>query len=284
MTAALRAGLLLAAALCAGHAGPALAAGSVDRLVVLDCGSSRTHDLSANWTPGAHVGESYGFGDHCYLIEHGARRLLWDAGIADAVAELPDGLRAAGGLLTLRVRHTLAAQLKSLGIAPESVTDVAFSHFHSDHVGNANLFTAATHYVQRAEAEAAFGPEAARFGFNPALYERLAGNPTVRLDGDWDVFGDASVVILATPGHTPGHQSLLVRLPHGSPVILSGDLVHLQENWDLQRVPARNFDRQQSLTSMRRVQRVLAEEGARLWINHDAAYQATIPGVPAEFR
>jgi glyoxylase-like metal-dependent hydrolase (beta-lactamase superfamily II) len=253
-------------------------------MYVLECGQSKTNDVSANWSPGVDVGVSREFSANCYLIVRGDRLLLWDTGMSDAIAAKPEGVTAASGLLTLWVREPLASQLAALGIAPDKVTDLALSHFHSDHAGNANLFTSATLYVQQAEYDAAFGPDAAKFNFNPALYGKLQSNPTVKLDGDHDVFGDGSVVILSTPGHTPGHQCLLVRLPNRGPIVLSGDMVHFQENWASRRIPSRNFDKQQSAASMERIAAVLAREKAELWINHDKAQSATIPKAPEAVR
>jgi glyoxylase-like metal-dependent hydrolase (beta-lactamase superfamily II) len=270
--------LVLVVIATATFGGPVLAA-TVDRMYVLECGESRTTDAS-NWSPGVDVGVAREFSDNCYLIRHGRDWLLWDSGMSDAIADKPDGVVAGGGILTLYVRKTLQSQLAELGVAPTDVTHVAFSHFHGDHVGNANLFTAATLLVQRAEYDAAFGPDPAKYGFNPALYGKLKDNPTTKLEGDHDVFGDGSVMIIATPGHTPGHQSLLVRLPQQGAVVLSGDMVHFRENWDAQRVPARNFDRDQSLRSMERVASLLVAEAAVLWINHDRTQSSGMPRIP----
>jgi glyoxylase-like metal-dependent hydrolase (beta-lactamase superfamily II) len=186
-------------------------------MYVLECGESKTKDVSANWSPGVNVGMAWEFSDNCYLIQHGKQLFLWDSGMPDSIAAKPEGVPAASGLLTMWVRKTLASQLQALGIATTDVTDIAFSHFHGDHVGNANLFTSATLYIQQTEYDAAFGSDPSKFGFNPALYEKLKANPTIKLSGDRDVFGDGSVMILSTPGHTPGHQSLLVRLPVRGP-------------------------------------------------------------------
>jgi N-acyl homoserine lactone hydrolase len=269
-----------AAALC-GSINLASAAGTVDRMYVLQCGESRTPDVSANWSPGVDVGVARDFSDNCYLIVHGNRLFLWDSGISDSVAAKPEGVVAANGLLTLWVRKTLASQLEALGIAPAAITDVAFSHFHSDHVGNANLFTTATLYIQEPEYQAAFGPDPGKFGFNPALYNKLENNPRVMLGGDFDVFADGSVMIISTPGHTPGHQSLLVRLPDRGAVVLSGDMVHFEKNWVNRMVPARNFNKEQSAESMEKVAALLARENAKLWINHDKAQSDAIAKAPA---
>jgi N-acyl homoserine lactone hydrolase len=260
------------------------AAGSVERMYVLYCGESTTKDVSANWSPGVNVGVARDFSSNCYLIKHASGWLLWDSGMSDTIAATPEGVTAASGLLTLYVKKTLASQLEALGVAPSDIKRVAFSHFHSDHVGNANLFTAATLYIQQAEYDAAFGPDAAKFGFAPKFYDKLAGNKTVKLNGDHDVFGDGSVMIISTPGHTPGHQCLLVHLPQTGAVVLSGDMVHFRDNWDHRRVPARNFNKEETTQSMERVAKLLKDEHAQLWINHDKEQSAGIAHAPEAVR
>jgi N-acyl homoserine lactone hydrolase len=272
-------GISLAALLASGEA-LAQDRGSVERMYVLYCGESTTKDVSANWSPGVNVGVARDFSDNCYLIKHAKGWLLWDTGMSDSIAEMPQGVTAASGLLTMYVKKTLSAQLSELNVAPADITRLAVSHFHSDHVGNANLFAGAKVYIQEAEYDAAFGPDAAKFGFAPKLYEKLASGEVVKLKGDHDVFGDGSVTIVSTPGHTPGHQSLMVRLRKSGVVVLSGDMVHFQENWDSHIVPARNFDKQQSALSMDHVARLLEEEHAKLWINHDKAQSAGVAHAP----
>ena len=259
--------------------GPLHADEGVQRLYLLDCGVSETRDLSA-WSPGFNVGKPWEFSDSCYLIRHAKGLLLWESGVSDAIAALPEGMVVGNGMLTLHVRKTLRAQLEELGIAPAAITHLGFSHFHGDHVGNANLFTSAKLYIQQAEFDAAFGPDPAKSGFNPAFYNKLRDNTMVKLDGDHDIFGDGSVIIYSTPGHTTGHQSLLVRLRKTGPVLLSGDAVHFRENWENRRVPARNFNKEQSLASMEKLADILAREHATLWINHDKAQTDTLPHAP----
>jgi glyoxylase-like metal-dependent hydrolase (beta-lactamase superfamily II) len=253
--------------------------GCVERLYVIDRGGHHTNDLS-RWTPGENVGAPWDFRNHCYLIRHASGWLLWDTGYADAIAAMPDGLVLGGGAVHIRLPETLSAQLAAIGVAPADITRLAFSHFHLDHVGNAALLPTATLYVQATEYAAAFGDAPQRFGFDPDTYASLRHNPVQLLHGDCDVFGDGSAVILSTPGHTPGHQSLLVRLPKSGAVILSGDVAHFAANWQRRRVPAGNFDRQQSLASMERIAAVMAEEHAQLWINHDQAAGAEAARVP----
>ncbi len=253
---------------------------SVERMYVINCGENHVKDLS-RWTPGTHVGEPAVFSNHCYLIRHAKGLMLWDTGNPDRLAALPNGLTNPPGTITAFMRKPLAESLREIGVAPGDIQHFAMSHSHGDHSGNANLFAAPTLYMQGTEYDAVFGPEPQKYNFIAANFEQLRGAKTVRLNGDYDVFGDGSVVIMSTPGHTPGHQSLLVRLPKTGPVLLSGDLVHLMENWNAKRAPSFNYDVAQSLRSMNEMQQVIQRTGAKLWINHDREQSASIPKSPA---
>jgi N-acyl homoserine lactone hydrolase len=253
---------------------------TVEQMFVFDVGECRTQDVSP-WTGSLDAGGPWVFANHSYLIRHRRGLLLWETGFADEIAALPDGLTLADGTIRVRVAKPLAAQLRELGITPTDVTHLAVSHFHMDHAGNAGLFPHATLLVQAAEHEAAFGPSPERFGYQAEHYERLRGGTHVLLRGDHDVFGDGSVVILATPGHTPGHQSLLVRLANHGPLLLSGDLAHTRGNWEQRRTPVNNFDRAMSVRSMARVEALLRTHGATLVIHHDGEHGARLPKAPA---
>jgi N-acyl homoserine lactone hydrolase len=257
------AGLVLAVAMlqgCMSAASPGRGAASgVQRLYVLNCGEGVAGDIS-RWSPGVNVGKSMDFVTNCYLVRHAQGWLLWDTGLPDAVSAMPDGLRPSDPRAThWRRPRTLAAQLEEVGVKPVDIRYVAGSHSHPDHAGNAAMFPSATLLVQRAEYD---WPQASGPRFPPNV-------PVTKLEGDRDVFGDGSVVVLATPGHTPGHQSLLVRLPRTGAVVLSGDAAHFRENWEARRVPDINADKAQSSASMQRIADVLARENAVLWINHD---------------
>lgn len=238
----------------------------VEKLYVLNCGEGTAGDIS-RWTPGLNEGKAMDFVDTCYLIKHAKGWFLWDTGIADAVAAMPNGLVPADPkAVTWRRPKTLAAQLEQLGINPDDVKAMAVSHTHPDHTGNVELFPQAVLYVQKAEYDWPGANNTPRF---------KPSHPAELLTGDKDVFGDGSVTILSTPGHTPGHQSLLVKLPKTGAVVLSGDAVHFRDNWDNRRVPSMNVDKDQSAASMQKIADTLAKEKAQLWINHDKAQRDT---------
>ena len=228
----------------------------VDRLYVMNCGHNAASDQS-RWSPGVNVGKPIELSDNCYLIRHGAEWLLWDTGYPDAVAEKPTTTPVG----TATRQKTLAAQLAEIGVKPSDIRFVAVSHTHGDHVGNVDMFPESTLLIQKAEVDWAFAPDK-----RPPF---KADRPMRKLDGDLDVFGDGSVTIISTPGHTPGHQSLLVQLPKTGWVILSGDLAHFKDNWDNRRVPSMNTSAEQTQASLKRVADLMAAKHAQLWINHD---------------
>ena len=227
-----------------------------DRLYVMDCGHNAALDQS-RWSPGVNVGKPIELSDNCYLIRHGTQWLLWDTGYPDAIVDKP----VTSPVGTATRSKTLAAQLDAIGVKPAEIQWVAVSHTHGDHVGNVDLFPRATLLMQGAELDWAFAPG------KPAPFQRE--RPIRALAGDFDVFGDGSVTILSTPGHTPGHQSLLVRLPRTGWIVLTGDLAHFRDNWDQRRVASMNTSAEQTRASLQRVAQIVADKRAQLWINHD---------------
>jgi N-acyl homoserine lactone hydrolase len=263
--------LLVAAGLTinSGHAQSAKP--GVEKLYILNCGEGVAGDIS-RWSPGINEGKSMNFVDSCYLIKHAQGWFLWDTGVADAVAAMPDGLAPADPKAVLwRRPKTLAGELDRLGVKPADIKGMAVSHTHPDHVGNVEMFPTTMLYVQKAEYEWPGANNAPRF---------KAEHPVTKLEGDHDIFGDGSVTILSTPGHTPGHQSLLVKLPKSGAIVLSGDAVHFTSNWEIRAVPSMNSNKEQTQASMLKIADTLAKEKAQLWINHDKAQRDSLKMSP----
>ncbi|WP_226863299.1 N-acyl homoserine lactonase family protein [Mycolicibacterium baixiangningiae] len=249
-----------------------------DRMFVLDGGTAHVTDIS-QWSPGVNVGQPATFSNNVYLIGHGDDWMVWDTGLDESLIDIPEGRIFAHDVRGVVTRR-LSDQLDEIGVDPTDVAHIAFSHAHFDHVGNSRLFPSATWYVQREEHAAMFGSDFGDYGFLPDLYATMADNQTVVLDGDHDVFGDGSAIVLDTAGHTPGHQSLLVRLRGAGSFVLSGDVTHFCDNFRHRRVPTFNADHGMSRVSMDRVDEVVRTENATLLINHDARQSAMIRQSP----
>lgn len=249
------------------------------RLYALDCGCIDIADMGMFSDTGERAGERGSLSVPCFLIRHPRGTLLWDAGLGDRLASLPDGEEPVPGS-RFRVTVTLASQLAKLGLKPSDVDFVSFSHLHADHSGNAPAFTASTWLVNAAELAWALGTPTP-IGVDPQLVRGHAKEKTVALTSDHDVFGDGSVRILRTPGHTPGHQVLMVRLVKAGPVILSGDLFHSRENHDRSLVPPFNVSRADTLASIDRVNKLIHNTGARLVVQHEPGAVRALPAFPA---
>jgi N-acyl homoserine lactone hydrolase len=262
----------------------ATGAGFADKLYRLDGGHSLANDESV-WTPGENVGRSIQFSSTCWLIQHGSEWLLWDTGVPESALHDPKGWSTLPKLIVYHLDRTLTDQLGEIGLKTTDVTYVALSHTHGDHIGNVRLFQNSTILIQRAEYTWISSPDGPNDNVNQlkALARNLMGTPKhlELLDGDTDVFGDGSVTLVSTPGHTPGSQSLLVHLKNSGFIILSGDVVHLEENFEKDAVPSLNTDKAASIASMERIRRMIATYKAKLFINHDKAESDKLKLIPA---
>jgi N-acyl homoserine lactone hydrolase len=218
-----------------------------------------------------------------YLFVHPRGTLLWDAGT------LPDSLVEAGGstekllpnIRRAKVTKTLKSQLAQIGYPPDRITYFALSHYHDDHTANANDFRSSTWLVQKAERDAMFTDPPPRFA-DPSFYSALKDSKTTVINNtDHDVFGDGSVIIKFAPGHTPGHQMLLARLPKTGLILLSGDLYHLPGERDkIDDIPSSDSSKEQSLVTRPAIEAFIKQSGATLWIQHDMALFRTLKKSP----
>jgi len=217
------------------------------------------------------------FTGQSYLIVHSRGTLMWEAGV------IPDGQFTGPGPVKEGISTAtkpLLPQLASAGYKPGDISYFAMSHYHSDHTANANAFAGSTWLVQKAERDAMFAATPAAI-MAPATFSALKDAKTTILENeDHDVFGDGSVVLMTTPGHTPGHQVLFVKTAKRGPVVLAGDLYHYPEERTTGRTPSFEFDPAQSKVSRNRVEIFLRQTGAQLWIEHDIATHTGLPKAP----
>jgi glyoxylase-like metal-dependent hydrolase (beta-lactamase superfamily II) len=253
----------------------------VERMYVLYCGEGAAADRS-RWSPGVDVGKPITLSNSCYLIKHKDGWLLWETGFNESIASAPDGYPTPVLHWRWRAPKTLTAQLAEIGVKPDEIKFVGFSHAHPDHIGNGSLFGGGALLIQQTEYDFYLGPKG-KPPAAPANFDKLLTSTTIMLHGDYNVFGDNSVIIISTPGHTPGHQSLLVMLPKTGAVVLTGDAAHFQENYDKRRVPVQNFSKEQTLQSMDRVADVAKANKAQIWINHDPEQTAKLKMAPAYY-
>jgi N-acyl homoserine lactone hydrolase len=247
------------------------------RLYTLDCGRAVFSDMSMFSDADDYDGQAGELADPCFLIQHGRSMLLWDTGLGDKIAAHPEGVDFNG--IRFHVDVTLENQLKMLGLSPADIQFVGFSHFHVDHVGNANLFTRSTWIINRSELNAALAPVAPA-GVDKSLISGYEHVQTKLIEDDYDVFGDGTVRILRMPGHTSGHQALMLKLAKEGVVILSGDLYHTLDNRRLRRVPRINVQRADTLASMDRFEHLVTNTHARVIVQHSPEDFRSLPKFP----
>jgi N-acyl homoserine lactone hydrolase len=262
--------LAVAASLFASIAAPAQAASDVS-LARLDCGTPQ-----APTAVNQRFSDTYAYGElkvqltfSCYLIKHGDDYMLWDTGHAMTAPNVAP-------------KVSIVDFLAKIDVKPEQIGVVGISHYHADHTGQIASFPKATLLIGAREWDAITSPKPAE-GVNFKPFESwIKGESKVEPQSlDKDVFGDGTVIMLRTPGHTPGHSSLLVKLQQMGPVIISGDAVHFRENYDTDGVPSFNYDRAQTLASIDRIKKIAANLKATVIIQHDARDVEKLPVFPA---
>ena len=216
-----------------------------------------------------------------YLIEHPKGTALFDTGMHRDCQRDPAGHvgQRAAGLFSFHFRpgEEISARLEAIDRGPARIDIIINSHFHFDHVGGNALVPNAVMVVQRREWAAGMDPDiAAQRGFNRADFD--LGHKVIQIDGEHDLFGDGSVVCLPTYGHTPGHQSLKVRLASGD-VVLAADACYFCRTLRERRLPQRVFDREAMLASLEELARCEAA-GARIFFGHDGEFWKTVPQAP----
>jgi len=235
------------------------------RLYVIDCGRLKVEDPSRfNFKKEELKVLDLSVG--CYLIVHPKGAMIWDTGVVPDSTFKADGSPATKEYATATV--PLKTQLAKIGYEPVDVKYLALSHSHWDHVGNASEFAASTWLVTKVERDALFSSSLPP-RTDASMFAPLKDTKTVMLpEADYDVFGDGSVVIKPTPGHTPGHRVLFLKLAKTGPIVLSGDLYHYPEEVNGNRIMQGDVV-EQTAASRASLQAFLKQSGAKLWIQHD---------------
>jgi N-acyl homoserine lactone hydrolase len=208
-----------------------------------------------------------------FVIEHPKGLVLFDTGVNPQTAENPDQYWGrAAKFLNVRFSRNLTVdnQLREHGYNPADVKCVVVSHLHLDHAGGLALFPDAKFFIVKGELAHAYWPEPR---LRPAF---ILGDILPTRGFDWqevtedtDLFGDGSLQMLRTAGHTPGECSLFVRLKHSAPVVLTGDTVHIRRQLTTLAPMPTDYDPNEAAESIRRLKRIQDLGLARLWVSHD---------------
>ena len=239
-------------------------------LTRFECGTPRAPvELNQRFSDTyAYPGVKLPFVFSCYLVKHGDDYMIWDTGFGANAGETAP-------------KMTLPEQLAKLGVKPEQVKYVGISHYHGDHIGQAGSFPNATLLIGKGDWDLLVsGKQPEGVSGAPLKHWLSEGGKVEPLALDKDVFGDGTVMVLYTPGHTPGHHSLLVKLAQMGPVILAGDAAHFRENYDSSGVPSFNHDRAQTIASIDRIKKIAAGMKATVVIQHDARDVSKLPAFP----
>lgn len=215
----------------------------------------------------------------CYLIRHGKDYMLWDAGLPKTLIGAPTSDHG----VSLSLERSVVDQMSELGIDPKAITKVAVSHYHFDHTGQLPDFPRATLLISDKDWQIVSGQQEGVSYLNRSLFAPWLGRTPGKVKmiaKDEDVFGDGSVLIKSTPGHTPGHTALLVRLPKTGDVLLTGDLYHFEAQAAKHSVPQYNFNREQTVSSMARFDETAKALNARVVIQHDPLHVGRLPAFP----
>jgi len=266
---------LLALGICAN----ALVAAPVSAQVAPDVTLTRLADCGTPQAPtevNLRFSDTYAFDDlkvqfvfSCYLIKHGNNYMLWDTGHSMTAPNVAPKI-------------SMVDQLAKLGVKPEQIQYVGISHYHGDHTGQVASFPQATLLIGQGDWNAITAPKPAAGVNAPPFAQWISGGGKIEpLPAHKDVFGDGSVVILNTPGHTPGHHSLLVKLREKGNFLITGDLVHFHENYNSNGVPWFNVSRADTLASIDRFKKLAQTFKATVIIQHDARDIGKLPAFPA---
>ena len=236
-------------------------------LHVFDGGKIVVNNLELFSEDTTYHGQTKTFADAFYVIQHPKGNLIWDAGLPENLVGLPEPFTDPSGAFTVSRQDSVVNQLKTIGLTPKDFKYIALSHSHFDHVGHANHFKNSEWLVQENEYDF-FTNDSAQVK-HADIYSMIKDlNNIKKLQGEYDVFNDGTVIIKPMPGHTIGHQVLYLNIGLEKPLLLTGDLYHFEENRTHRRCPIFNYNIPQTKQSMETFENFAKEINADVIIQH----------------
>ncbi len=249
------------------------------KLYTFDGGNVLINQLELFAQDDTYKGQSKENADAFYVIQHPMGNLMWDAGLSEGLVGMKEPFTTPDGAFTVSRKDSVINQLKQIGMTPDDFKYISLSHTHFDHSGHANMFKNATWLVQEKEYDFVTSKEIQESDAD--MYNAIRDLKNIKkINGDYDVFGDGTVVLKFMPGHTPGHQVLYVDLPNHGPLLLSGDLYHFSENREFRRIPIFNYDVAQTKASMDAFEAFAAEKKAKVFLQHSKEDFEKMPKAP----
>lgn len=211
-----------------------------------------------------------------FLIKHPRGNVVIDGGNSVKVAI--DKRKHWGSVVdvydpVMSVRENCVDQCRSVGIEPEDIDYVLQSHLHLDHTGAIGRFPNAQHVVQQVEYDYAFDPD--WFAKGAYILEDFdqKGLQWKFLNGkysdNYDLFGDKSITMISTPGHSPGHQSFLINLPKTGAILLTIDAAYTTDHWDNKVLPGLIHSASDVANSVAKLKKIAERENAMVVTGHD---------------
>lgn len=225
-----------------------------------------------------------------FLIKHPQGNVVIDGG--NAIEAAIDKRGHWGAVVdaydpVMQVSENCVDQLKLVDVSPQSIRFVVQSHLHLDHTGAIGRFPKATHIVQRVEYDYAFKPHWFSAGAyiradfdRPGLNWKFLGG---EYTDNYDLFGDGTVRMIFTPGHSPGHQSFLITLPKSGPILLTIDAAYTMDHWENKALPGLVVSSAQAADSVAKLRKLAADTGAMVVTGHDPVTWEGFRKAPHDF-
>lgn len=248
------------------------------KVYVLNGGEINANKLEIFSSRGLYKGEAKKFSNPIFVIKHPKGNVVWDCGLTEQLVGQKE-FTTPDGAFTVSRKDSLVNQLNNIGLKPSDIKYLILSHTHFDHIGSSYVLKESEWIVQKNELSFVKSEELKKVA--PENYEYIKMLENIKeIEGDYDIFGDSTIIIKSFPGHTPGHQSLFIKLKKSQNLLLTGDMYHFIENRQNKGVPSFNTNKEQTLKSMELFEEFAKQNNAKIIIQHEKTHFEGLPKPP----